>query len=351
QPEFLLSIGTLRDLTVTNAAARMDRLKSYNITPLIYSGEPQSYVADAALSRNMPFTVRLMPSLELPSRKGAKGEDFNAPYSKGLSDLNVWTEAAQQISYSLRWTDHFPSFFPRIFTSDDFQLFSGWDWADANRQRFKQSTGLDAPIPAEFANSAPNYDSIQQISAPKGIVKADDPWLLWNRFLSKDVLGGYNKQVASAVTQVNPSAKIGPIPGGAQLPLFWSPLSHYPPYNFGENGFNMVSYYLYLTYWRPELGYMYWTDIARMGNRDLPVYVMPDAIMPEESYAWNNFYLMLAADVKGVAYFIDPESSAEFWNAVKNKIGPVAAKFGPLLSKLSPEPRKVGLVSSFTSAN
>ncbi len=351
QPEFLLSIGTSRDITAANAAVRMDRLKANNITPLIYGGEPQSYIADAALSRNMPFTVRLMPTLNLPVRKGAKGEDFTGLYAKGLSNTDAWADAAQQIKYSLQWTNHFPAFFPRIFTSDDFQLYSGWDWADMNKQRFNQLTGLDAPVPAEFANSAPNYDSIQKISMPKGVIPADEPWLLWNKFLSKDVLGGYNKQVTSAVTQVDLSAKIGPIPGGEQLPLFWSSMSHYPPYNFGENGFNMISYYLYLNYWRPELAYMYWTDIARMGNRDIPVYVMPDALMPEESYTWNNFYLMLASDVQGIAYFIDPESTPEFWNAVKNKIGPIAAKFGPLFAQLSPEQRKVGLVSSFTTAN
>ena len=120
-----------------------------------------------------------------------------------------------------------------------------------------------------------------------------------------------------------------PIPGGMQWPLFSISNGQYPPYNFGNSSFNggntsfnMVSYYMYLNYWRPELAYIYWTDIARMGSRDLPVYVMPDALMTEESYIWNNFYLLLAAGVNGVSYFVDDDSSdtIQFWNVTNQRI-------------------------------
>ena len=98
---------------------------------------------------------------------------------------------------------------------------------------------------------------------------------------------------------------------------------------------------------------MYWTDIARMGNRDLPVYVMPDSGMPEKSYHWNNFYLLLAAGVDGLSYFIDQEGwvTPEFWEVAENKLGPVAEKFGSLFVHLKPEKYKVGLLSSFTTAS
>ncbi len=362
QPEFLFSIGFGKDFDPSSAIARMDKYKSHGITPLFYGGEPTAFAADAALSRNMPFTVRLIPpEIAFPKKKRPDGGDFSV-YSEGISDDTMWPKAAQPISSAVRRISHFPAFFPRIFTSDDFNIYSGWDWADRNKERFKQLTGLDAPAPKEFTDQV-NPSAVESFVQPKGSVSSNEPWLAYNRFLSKEVLGEYNKKVTSAVTQANPNVKIGPIPGGQQWPLFQTNRGQYPPYNFGKNGFNMISYYVYLYYWRPQIAYVYWTDISRMGNKDLPLYVMPDAyVIPEPSYYWNNFYLLLASGVDGMAYFIDssipsqqnppPLSSAapEFWEIAQKELGPIAEKFGSLFTKLEPAKHPVGLLSSFTSA-
>jgi hypothetical protein len=204
-------------------------------------------------------------------------------------------------------------------------------------------------VPSPFVGNEPPYTNIRAFNQPKGTVSPAEPWLSFNRFLARDVLGAYNKQITDAVIEANQEARLGPIPGGMQWPVFSSPTGQYPPMNFGANGFNMISYYMYLNYWRPAIGYVYWTELARAGNRGLPTYVMPDALFPEESYLWNNFYLILAAGVDGISYFLDGDASAEFWKVSKDKIGPLAERFGPLWARLEPKGRKVGLLVAFTT--
>ncbi|MBU0470514.1 MAG: carbohydrate binding domain-containing protein, partial [Nanoarchaeota archaeon] len=360
QSDFIFSIGKGVDLDPASVFARMDKYKSNKITPLFYGGEPSALAADAALSRNMPFIVRSVPNVNFPNKKLINGSDWST-YPLGLFDENMWLEAAQQIGSVVKRTSHFPAFFPLIFTSDDYVIHGGWDWADNIKNKFKQLTGINVPTPKEFEGQSypPNVQVFNQL---KGLVDSNEPWLAYNKFLSKDVMGGYNKEVNKAVIQANPNAKIGPISGGQAWPLYQTTGGLYPPYNFGENGFNkMLSYYAYLSYWRPEISYMYWNDISRMGNRNLPLYVMPDAVYsPDPSYYWNNFYLLLASGVDGLAYFIDqsiqgqpfPTNSAtpEFWDAAKNEMGPVIEKFGSLFTKLEPAKRSVGLLSSFTTS-
>lgn len=362
KPTFLFSLGHSPDIDPASSVARMDKYKSHYLTPLFYS-EPPSFAIDAALSRGLSFTVRLMPEMtiaEMPKRLRPDGED-STTNPDGLSDENKWSAAAKEIGDGIARVSHFQTFFPRVFTSDDFTRFSGWDWADKNTERFKQLTGIDAPTPSEF-NGKENPFAVTKFTQQKGAVDSNEPWLAYNRFLSKDVLGSYNKAVTATVIKTNSDALIGPIPGGMQWPVFSTALGQYPPYNFGKNGFSMISYYMYLLYWQPLTAYVFWTDIAQMGNRDLPTYVMPDAMMPESSYFQNIFYLLLASGVDGIVYYLDsaipPDfepsfregAHPEFWEAAKSELGPLAKKFGSLFVQLEPEQKQVGLLASFTTA-
>ena len=297
--------------------------------------------------KNIPFIVRLMPNVAFPKRIGAEGELWPAEYALGISDDSMWSKAAVQIKSETRWVSHLPAFFPRIFTSDDFSVKAGWDWSLRNRDRFLASTGMQAPVPSPFVGNEPPYANIWVFNQPKGTVSPDEPWLSFNRFLARDVLGAYNKKITDAVIEANPEARIGPIPGGMQWPVFSSGTGQYPPMNFGANGFNMISYYMYLNYWRPEIGYVYWTELARAGNRDLPTYVMPDGLFPEESYLWNNFYLMLAAGADGMSYFWDGEATTEFWSVSKDK-SVLSSNASGLCGRVS-NPRAARSVFSFPS--
>ena len=69
QSDFLFSMGKGYDFDYSSAFARVDKYKSNKITPLFYGGEPSVTEADAALSRNMPFIVRLMPVVTFPKKK------------------------------------------------------------------------------------------------------------------------------------------------------------------------------------------------------------------------------------------------------------------------------------------
>jgi hypothetical protein len=209
---------------------------------------------------------------------------------------------------------------------------------------------MEVPVPEEFIGKDPVYE-FHSIDFPVGAVDPNDPWLIWNRILIRDVHGGYSKALTDGVTAANPEARIGPIPGGMQMPLFAIEIGQYPPMNFGPDGFNMLSYYMYYRFWRPNVAYVYYTELARMNNRDMLLYVMPESLFPEESYSWNNFFLLLAAGVDGLAYFIDQETTPEFASVARYIIGPIAEKFGPMLVKLQPTKRKVGHLVSFTNAN
>ena len=301
---------------------------------MIYGGEPPSFVADAALSKNMPFIIRVMPTFTYLPKKGAHGEAFNT-YTNYFSNDTMWYEAAELIKTAVQWSSHFQGFFPIVYTSDDFSIHGGWDWADKNVERMYSLYGINISnnsnsIPAEINNTVPDYYSVDVFtSKTKGNISVNDSWLVYNQFVSKDVLGTYNQRVVQKVVNATSNARVYQFPAGCNVPLFSISNGQYPPYNFGNSSFNggntsfnMVSYYMYLNYWL-ELAYIYWTDIARMGSRDLPVYVMPDALMTEESYIWNNFYLLLAAGVNGVSYFVDDDSSdtIQFWNVTNQRIG------------------------------
>jgi hypothetical protein len=84
-----------------------------------------------------------------------------------------------------------------------------------------------------------------------------------------------------AVTSVRDDIRIGPIPGGMQVPFIhmW-PAGQYPPLNFGEAGHNLVACYYYNSYWQPVTTNTCWIEAGRMGNRDLPTWVMPELLRP-----------------------------------------------------------------------
>ena len=312
--------------------------------------------ADACLRNGQTFVVALEgPEAIIEPRKGARGEDFPNPWGggrpglKGLAGQACRDKAVRVFGKHTAQVARFPAFAKVLITNDDFSARGGWDYNPHNVKEFKAKTGLDAPVPEEFKTLKPPY-GVSRFKRAPGIVSDNDPWLRWNAFLSRDVAGGFNDATRRGVVGACPDARVGPVPGGAQWPLFMISSAQYPPMNFGKTfGFNCVWYYCYEGYWQPSLAYLYWSELGRMGHRDLPVWTMPDAGGDARHYVRNVANLLLAAGNKGIVYFIyswmEPEGRKEL-----GELGERLRKYGPLLYRLQPAPKRVGLLVPFSQA-
>lgn len=311
--------------------------------------------ADACLRNGQTFVAALEgPEALVELRKGAKGQDWPNPWGggrpglEGLAGQACRDKAAKVFGENAKLLARFPAFSKVFITNDDFSARGGWDYSQANLKEFKAKTGLDAPTPPELLKSEPPYG--MSIARPAGIIPDDDPWLLWNEFLCRDVAGGFNDATRRGVVAGCPGAIIGPVPGGAQWPLFMISSGQYPPMNFGKDfGFNCPFYYCYEGYWQPSLAYLYWSEIARMGHRDLPVWTMPDAGGDSLHYIRNVAHLLLAAGNKGIVYFIYDWTGREGRKEL-GELGAMLQKHGPTLGRLQPATKDVGLLVPFSEA-
>jgi len=313
------------------------------------SGEMKASLADALLRGGRTFVLALCTwNALLENRKKANGDDYPNPWAggkpglKGLAGKECRKKALRMFREQAGRVAPFPAFSGVFDANDDFSAIGGWDYNAKNLEEFKAKTGLDAPAPPEIEKGKPPQ-------RPAGIVPDDDPWLLWNEFLCRDVAGGFNDAISRGIAQAYPDASIWPVPGGAQWPLFMIQGGQYPPMNFGKDfGFNAAGYYCYEGYWQPSLAYLYWSEVARMGNRDLPVWTMPDASNARH-YLRNVAHLLLAAGNRGIVYFcyawMGPEGRKEI-----RELGELLQRFGPLLRRLKPAPKQVALLVPFSEA-
>jgi hypothetical protein len=183
----------------------------------------------------------------------------------------------------------------------------------------------------------------------KGIIPEDDPWLRWNTFATRDIGGGYNHALLEAAQGVLPEIRLGPVPGGMQWPL-WLP-GQYPPHHFGAGGFNCLWYYYYLNYWQPLVGTLYWDEIARMNNRELPLVVTAGMAGEDEpTYYRNKFFLHMAGGVQGFNYFTYGEGERRPRGLAEiGRLGTgIVRSYYPLLGRLRPSRHAVGLLLPHT---
>lgn len=229
-----------------------------------------------------------------------------------------------------------PAFNGIVLTNDDYSsLHYGVDYSQHNLDRFKAMTGHDAP-------------GARPQRAP-GVVPDDDPWLQWCLFTLRHVSGGWNRMQKEAVTSVRDDIRIGPIPGGMQIPVIhmW-PAGQYPPLNFGQQGHNLIACYYYNSYWQPITTNTCWIECGRMGNRDLPAWLMPDLMRPLTTYTRNNLFHLLAAGVNGLSYFTYTSRTREAWDEMR-RVTPMIWRIAPVQGRIRPGGRRVALLHSVTS--
>lgn len=217
---------------------------------------PAPVFADALLRHGFTFVPHFDPRKYLTEKRIDKdGKEAPNPWAGGkpglvgIAGAQAPANARKGMEERARQVAGFPSLRNVFTTSDDFSALAGPDYCAANLEAFKRRMGLDAP-------RAP--------TAKPGLIPDDDPWLQWLTFLSRDVLGGFNDGIRRGLDAGSPGARVWPVPGGAQWPLFNTYSAQYPPFNFGKAGFNLMGYYCYLSYWAPTPTYLYWSEVARL---------------------------------------------------------------------------------------
>jgi len=344
---FFFGVRSPNPQTVQEADAILKKLAAHDLNP----AENANYLFwDKCLKHGLRYIARGVGSpwvkLYGPDGKPAEGR-------RGMSDPARWDGAAQAVAHSLSEAARFPAFYPYMITNDDMSAQTGWDWSEHNRRRFRELYGKEAPVPEELVqNYKFPYGTDVKLTPPSAVIDRENSWLLWNRFLSRDVYGAYNTCLLREGRKVLPEVLYGQVATGGHQKLFRLHCGMYPEYVFGKkHGFNLLSRYEYADFHRPSICCLYWSEIARMGNRDLPQLAMPDIRHPEPSYLLNVFYLLLAGDVEAIDYFVYDwaEQGAPYtWNTAKQE-GALIDRMGAFLTAIEPEDYSVGFLSSFTT--
>lgn len=315
-------------------------------------------LSDLLLRHQVPFQLRLecggIPfNPSLPQRLGARGEGFcfGKPQADPLSAPVVAAIGASLEKQVAACAGH-PALLPYAVGFDDWGAVVGWNWAPHVSKKFRESTGLEAPVPAVIAATRPRYsyhkDFHVGFGEPKGLVDPRHPWLLWNQFIA-DQVGEGAAGFVRHVRQAMPGLHVGWIPG---FIYFWPLNGAYAPRNFGGAGqMDLLSYYAYLFGSEPQLRHLYWIELGRAGNRDLPALVMPE--MYSSISEIPAFYrLTLFAGLAGGARFIDcfrwveapPEAKYEML-----RLGKELAPHMELFGALKPAPKSVGLLVPYSN--
>lgn len=358
-PTFFFGVGGVQAANPYRQEMMMKDLASHGMQNGSATEDTSPGILDLTMKYGLRFGMRAhgYPTLtpeerEEALRRGPNGEKLPGAWEGGRPIIGllsprvretVAADLAKQVKQMAAW----PAAWLRCHTSDDFFMYYGYDWSDLAKRTFKEKTGLDAPVPPEMAKLGANFRDAGAIAHAPGIIPDDDPWLQWNIFCSKDIGGGYNGALTAACAAAVPGMKVGPVPGGMQLPLWGQ--GQYPPHDFGKDGFNLLQYYYYLLYWQPTIGNLYWNEVARMNNRGLELWAMPDCAYQESpTYYTNTFFLQVAGGAQGLNYFIYTEAKPVAWETL-GKIGNTLVKpLYPFLGKLRPARTSVGLLLPYT---
>ena len=259
-----------------------------------------------------------------PLRRQAEADDFG----RQVAELNA----------------AFPAFRKRTVTGDDYSQWFGMDYNRYAVEGFRARYGFEPPRPkgTEDPYQTPN------VERAAGIIPDDDPWILLNRYWC-ETLGDAGRRFSRAMESATGGVgKVGPIPGAMQIPVIGMWSGQYPTFNFGaKNGFNMSSFYYYNSLWQPPLAHVWWLESARMGNRDIEQWIMPDCYQFHlESFYRNNLWLMLSGGAQGLPYFHYSERKPEPMRALK-AFGAWSKRYGLMLDKLRPAPKKVAMLVPF----
>jgi hypothetical protein len=329
-------------------------LKEKNIEPM--------FVCENAMGRDMalwygfsfsvrehgrPENVTNPPGYDCDKR-GSSGKIMrvraqgNKRSARGYASPFKRQAEADDFGRQIAFDNKFPAFRKYSVTADDYSQWNGMDFNRFNVEGFKARYGFDIPRPKGTEDP---YGTVN-VDRPKGLIEDDDPWVLATRYWSESVYGNMGKRLADAMRKnTGGTGKVGPVPGAMQIPVMqlWS--GQFPPFNFGPNGFSLINFYYYNSFWQPELAHVWWLECSRMGNRDMEQWIMPDCYINNlKAYHRNNGWLMLAGGATGMEYFRHSQNTTPEGMASMFFFGTLSQKYGKLLGKLKPVPKKVGML-------
>ncbi len=334
----------------------LDDLEAHNLAPLF--ADKLALGRDLALWYGFSFSTRRHGQAEnvqnppgySNDRLGSSGQILKVRSqgdkraSKGYASPLRRQAEADDFKTQIEFDNIFPAFRQRTVTADDYSQWFGLDYNRYAVEGFRACYGFEPPRPK---GSEDPYCTVS-IERALGIIPDDDPWIQLNRYWS-ETLGDSGRRLSQAMEAATGGAgKVGPVPGGMQLPLLNMASGQYPPFNFGaKNGFNLSSFYYYNSFWQPLLTHLWWLECARMGNRGIEQWMMPDCYQLHfESFYRNSFWLMMAGGVHGLPYFHYPERQPEPMNALKD-FGALSRRYGLMLEQLRPAQKKVAMLVPF----
>lgn len=335
----------------------LDDLAAHNLQPM-FVDDNQQWGRDLALWYGFSFSTRRHGTpATIPNppgyddyRRGSTGQVLRVMSLGGKRESKAYASPfrrqaeADALIPLVAFDTLYPASRRRTVTCDDYSQWLGMDYNRFIVEGFRARYGIEPPRPPGTEDP---YSTIDIPRAP-GIIPDDDPWILLNRYWS-ETYGDVGRRMARAMEAGSGgTGKVGPVPGGMQLPVMngWS--AQYPPYNFGAtDGFNLLCFYYYNSYWQPPLVHIWWLEAARMGNRELEQWMMPDCYRFEfESFYRNNLWLIHAGGAQGIAHFCYEERKNAPMRAMK-AFGAWSQRYGLLLDQLRPAPKKVALLVPF----
>ncbi len=335
----------------------LDDLAAHNLQPM-FSDDTRPLGRDLALWYGFSFASR------------QHGTPVNVPHPPGYDDARLGGTGAVMRVMSLgdkrisrgyaspfrrqaeaddfarfvAYDNAFPAFRRRTATVDDYSQWLGLDYNRFAVEGFRARYGIEAPRPPG------TEDPRGMINVPRapGIIPDDDPWILLARYWS-ETYGDLGRRLARAMeSSTGGAGKVGPVPGGMQWPVMTMGSGQYPPFNFGaDDGFNLLFYYYYNSFWQPPMAHLWWLECARMGNRELEQWIMSDCYRFEyDSYHRNSLWLMFAGGAQGISYFNYDHRKQGAMTALKD-FGARSRRYGLLLEQLRPAPKDIALLVPF----
>lgn len=310
---------------------------------------------DAVIGHNFGFSLDYSPTLADTlahpeyTRLGPSGASLGPSLYGDAAHTNDSRDTS--VAALIAAVQHFasiPALRPYMVTNDDWSLHYGWDYSDLVKNAFHDVYGVYPPTTMPTS-----------VQIGNAVIDATDTaavtWLNWMKFCAGVVDGGYNKSEVDAVKSVVSAMNVGPVSGPMQQPFVSGHILYpdvqgmgqYPTYQFGDNAFNMVSGYEYNNFWKPQLIYTYWMEVARMGSRSLPEIMMTNADSTA-AYTRSSAYQILAGGVDGLEYWEDCHRSQEAWQEIVS-LGATLKKIGTVQAAMTPKRASTALLTSFTT--
>lgn len=138
----------------------------------------------------------------------------------------------------------------------------------------------------------------------RGHVRADHPWLHWNRFRCDRQYADFLRAIMAAKDSVDPSIVIGPVHGPPDNPFAQVATGLYGP---RTQVMDAVSSYAYPFLRSPAVDFIFHFELGRMNHRDKPVWMLGflegDRTMAPPWHVTQSYWNMLAAGYRTVAFF------------------------------------------------